>query len=181
MRNDDLYRFAVYIPDGDSITGALVWATDQEEAMRRGFAAVGEEGARKLLKKVEGEEEIDEEDRRAFFSCERVADAIREHPDFYRFSAGFAAELLFTEEYFVEMHPDWTEEQRKAAAEPLARQFEESIIVCAGACGKQIEEGLEDMEPCAYPRDTEEGDEDFVDYYCQWCIPDEEDDEEEDE
>jgi hypothetical protein len=178
----ELYRFAAHIPDGDSITAALVWAGNQQEAMAQGFATIGEERARELLQRLEGGDEPGEdEEPTAFFSCELVADALREHPDFYRFSVAFGAELLFTEEYLVDMFPDWTEDRRKGLAEALACELEASLMVCDGACGKEIRDDIEDMAPCAYPRDTDEGDEDFVGYYCPWCLPDEEDDDEDDE
>ena len=67
-----LYRFYLHVEGGDSWTLALVWADSDSEALDKGFAAIGEQRA----KKIRAMYDADDED--VFFSTMNVLEYARE-------------------------------------------------------------------------------------------------------
>ena len=72
MTMAQLYRFYLHVEGGDSRTLALVWADSDSEALDKGFAAIGEQRA----KKIRAMYDADDED--VFFSTMNVLELARE-------------------------------------------------------------------------------------------------------
>ncbi len=72
MTMAQLYRFYLHVEGGDSWTLKLVWADSDSEALDKGFAAIGEQRA----KKIRAMYDADDED--VFFSTMNVLELARE-------------------------------------------------------------------------------------------------------